>query len=560
VDATTFEEIVNDPSRSTFYQRHEIPKRGQPEKTRVVWEVPKGHALDGHKAFARRVQSFIRLVEARYPHAAAFGYVRRRGIVDNARQHCGAPLLLRADIRAFFPSINASRIAQCFSRLGVSADMSQALARFCTIDDVLPLGLHASPTIANLVCLDLDDELSQLAEQLSCRYTRYADDITFSGSAGLPTKSQIKSILGSHDFDLSPKKFRVTKLGQAHYVTGLSVSDPAGPHVPRAMRRQLRLILHYCQKFGVVDHLQREDRGTIQGGVNSIDGLVRYVSYVERRMGEQTRKTWSELLDAEMLAPSYRAYGEKLYERLTMVIDETEFSYNGRNYMAIAVAVTEQVDLLRDSIKALERTNRTDPFAAGRPERIDEKGLHFTDLHETLRQKFAEFLESEPVRGYVAFAPLTKPNEYTDTYLKLLETLLGRRLIAADRATVDIEFEVNPKVKQTAVAALVKKVYGRLEARNSRRPVALPQVTKAEKLTHPEVAVPDFLLGTLKRYLIPGEHTVDLDRLRFERLRDKYRVIVDLERDVEYTRRWPILPWTKDHSPSNKPMNADKGP
>lgn len=560
MDPVTFEEIVNDPSRSTFYVKHEIPKRGEPEKKRIVWEVPKGLKLDGHKAFARRIQSFIRLVEARYPHPSAFGYVRRRGIVHNARQHCAAPLLLRADIRAFFPSITANRIAECFSRLGVARDMSQALSRFCTIDDVLPLGLHASPTIANLVCLDLDEELSKLASQLSCRYTRYADDLTFSGSAGLPTKSQIRQILESHDFDLSPKKFRVTKLGQAHYVTGLSVSDPEGPHVPRAMRRRLRLILHYCQKFGVVDHLQRVNRGTIQGGINSIDGLVRYVSYVERRMGEQTRKTWSKLLDNEELAPSYCAYGEKLYTHLTMVVDETEFTHNGHSYMAIAIAVTEQVAVLRDSIKALERSYRTDPFAPGRPERIDSKGLHFTDLHETNREKFAEFLETEPVRGYVAFAPLKKPQEYTDTYLKLLETLLERRLISADRAAVDVEFEVNPKVKKKAVTALVNKVFGQLEARNSRRPDAVPQVIEAEKLTHPEVAVPDFLLGTLKRYLIPGEKALDIERLRFERLRDKYRVIVDLERDIEYTRRWPILPWTDGHEPSNKPMNADNGP
>ncbi len=79
--------------------------------------------------------------------------------------------------------------------------------------------------IANLVCQKLDNKIQALAERLDCKYTRYADDITISGNNKLPTRQDLEKILNEEKFKLSQKKFRITKLGQAHYVTGLSVSD-----------------------------------------------------------------------------------------------------------------------------------------------------------------------------------------------------------------------------------------------------------------------------------------------------------------------------------------------
>ena len=88
--------------------------------------------------------------------------------------------------------------------------------------------------LANFVCLSLDEKITSLANSYDCVYSRYADDIAISGKSALPSKILLADIVEAEGFRLSPHKFRVTKLGQAHYVTGLSVTDAISPHVPSA--------------------------------------------------------------------------------------------------------------------------------------------------------------------------------------------------------------------------------------------------------------------------------------------------------------------------------------
>ncbi len=180
-----FEAVVSARDRSEFYKRHLIPKRSpyRAGEYRIVWECSTDVLADGHKAFARRFEVFVRDVESRYPHQAAYGYVRNRGIRDNAQQHCKAPVILRSDLKNFFPSISIAWLEREFLRLGLEREAASILSRFATIDGKLALGLHASPLLANLVALPLDDRLRQLALRHACQYTRYADDLAFSGTS-----------------------------------------------------------------------------------------------------------------------------------------------------------------------------------------------------------------------------------------------------------------------------------------------------------------------------------------------------------------------------------------
>ena len=179
------------------------------------------------------------------------------------------------------------------------------MASFATIDDSLPLGLHASPLLANLVCAGVDDRLQSLATAHGCRYTRYADDLAFSGAKSVPTRIEVESELAAEGFTLSPRKFRLTKLGQAHFVTGLSVSDPKAPHIPKALKRRLRQELYFARKYGLRDHLGRVNYPSFQSGINKIDGMLRYVGGVERKLGKELRAQWLAVLTKEKAGPSY---------------------------------------------------------------------------------------------------------------------------------------------------------------------------------------------------------------------------------------------------------------
>lgn len=217
---------LSDPvNKLAYFFRHQIPKKNKSAsgEHRVVWEA-NPFLADAYKSFNRRFDIFARTADTRYPHTASYGYVRGRSTIDNASVHCEEPLILHADIKDFFPSITKDRLLKLFHRLGINPAMAELLCAFICIDDKLPLGIHCSPLLANLVCLDLDDKFVALSAQYDCHYTRYADDITISGKA-VPPKQEVEKILEEEGFLLSQRKFRITKTGQSHFVTGLSVTD-----------------------------------------------------------------------------------------------------------------------------------------------------------------------------------------------------------------------------------------------------------------------------------------------------------------------------------------------
>ena len=295
--------------RSDFYLQHNIPKRShhRSSERRIVWEAPE--PLDRlHKTIARRLNAYLLTYVHGFPHPAAFGYVRGRSTRANASVHAGKKLLVRADIVDFFPSITTTRVRQTLATTGIPETSAALLADLVTLNGHLPLGFHSSPTLANLVCLDLDDELDALAKSKGCRYTRYADDISISGNSKLPDKQEIRTILERHEFALSDRKYRVSKRGQAHYVTGLSISD-AIPHAPSEMKRRVRQELYFIHKFGFDEHFDKIGEPRIQRGINRLDGTINYVASIEKSNAEHIRATWHGLLRDSEYEPTFQTRG-----------------------------------------------------------------------------------------------------------------------------------------------------------------------------------------------------------------------------------------------------------
>ena len=127
-------------------------------------------------------------------HDAAHGFVPGRSTVTNAEPHVGAALVVKLDLLNFFPSIHYQRVAGLFRHYGYDEEVADLLAALTThrprLADgtvawpgALPQGAPTSPALANLVCRRLDARLSGLARRSGARYTRYADDLTFSFEA-----------------------------------------------------------------------------------------------------------------------------------------------------------------------------------------------------------------------------------------------------------------------------------------------------------------------------------------------------------------------------------------
>lgn len=280
IDPFLFQRAISNDE--DLYKKHLIPKKGKRNKGkyREVWEVMNPTLARSYVDLYKNLDNFLRQIDIGYPHQNSYGFIKGKNIFHNAQPHCGGPLFIRADIEEFFPSITIKKLLQVFLQLGIDEKICWYLAKFLTIQDTLAQGLNTSPMIANLVCLSLDRNLTLLAEKHQCRYSRYADDITFSGDT-LPEKISIEKILNSEGFRLSEKKYRVTKLGQACYVTGLSVSDPERPHVPKEMKRRLRQEMYYSYKYGIISHFQRINEKSVEDGIHRIDGMIRYMLGIE---------------------------------------------------------------------------------------------------------------------------------------------------------------------------------------------------------------------------------------------------------------------------------------
>lgn len=187
----------------------------------------------------------------------AFGFQKNVSISDNAKIHLQKKCVLNLDLKDFFPSISFERIFRIFVYYGYTKEVSFLLAKLCTFKSMLPQGSPASPYISNICCLKLDARLSGLAKKYDADYSRYADDITFSGNHDLRSILEpVKRIIQEEGFSINSKKTRIAYPHQRQEVTGLIVNSD---HItiPRRYLRSLLQELYYCKIYGVSDHLQR---------------------------------------------------------------------------------------------------------------------------------------------------------------------------------------------------------------------------------------------------------------------------------------------------------------
>jgi RNA-directed DNA polymerase len=543
IDIDLFNNIISSNDPREFYLCHQIEKRGRRRGYRTVWQARTRDLSYAHKSLARRFDLFARLKSTEYPHDSAFGYIRHRGTRDNARLHCGAERLLRADIHNFFSSISFDRLLKIFINFQMQEIAAEALAKFVTIDGRLPLGLSASPMFANITCIQMDIKLARLANELGCRYTRYADDLAFSSSKSLPSKEQLQEILMQEGFSLADHKFRETKLGQAHYVTGLSISDAEMPHAPRAMKRRLRQELYYCKKFGLREHLH--DCGDVfRVGVNRLDGTVKYVGYMEPRLSEKIYSEWISILAKDNLRPSYAP--RVLPPRASMVcyVDETIIKFDGCDIIAICLVFTDDHDrVLASTLGVLREHRNSDPFYLGNKAALKKFGLHFVDCHLDLRSRYIKLLARSPISAYVVYCDLKVRKSYEDAYMLLLSRIINYQLMACDGRMLKLIFEQNSNVRKDKIFDMINIEYNLLKLIDSKRPIMEPEVIVGSKENYPCFALPDFMLGVFRRYCLYNIKNEKLREHQFESLRDKYRQIIDVDKNIEYSRRNPFVPW-----------------
>ena len=295
-----------DDATSLHYERFTIPKRSGGE--RAIW-APRPLL----KASQRYV---LREIVERLPvHGAAHGFLPGRSILTNAARHTGSRLVVKLDLKDFFPTVTFPRVKGVFRKAGYREQIATLLALLCTeapreiveVDGTrhfvalgprcLPQGAPTSPALTNTLCLTLDRRLTGLAQKYGWRYTRYADDLTFSLPLDHQGDSKLGALLGgvrfvvdAEGFMLHPEKTRVMRQSARQSVTGLIVNGEGAPRAPRATRRALRAAIH--------NQLQgkplRQDES-----LYTLLGLSAFVYMSDRELGQRFLESLRPLLETD---------------------------------------------------------------------------------------------------------------------------------------------------------------------------------------------------------------------------------------------------------------------
>lgn len=247
-------------------------------------------------------------------HDTAHGFVKERSTVTNAAVHQGQKLLVKFDLHNFFPTISYYRVMGLFAQMGyppgygyfstddTSDAIAPVLARLTTYhkegqswsEAALPQGAPTSPTIANLICRGLDARLHGLATKAGGRYTRYADDLTFSfgdePAQGLGRfRWWVDQICQQEGFVLNQHKYRVIRSSQRQMVTGIVVNDTL--RIPRKERRRFRAILHNCRTHGLASQAKGNPRFS-----SYLQGFASYINMVHPEEGARLMQEVNDIL------------------------------------------------------------------------------------------------------------------------------------------------------------------------------------------------------------------------------------------------------------------------
>ncbi|WP_261304009.1 reverse transcriptase family protein [Paenibacillus andongensis] len=234
-------------SQSYFYRTFKIPKKVKGEYREISEPLP------NLKNIQHWILNGILYNLSPNPHAKAY----RRGyfIKDNAKYHRNQKTVLTIDIKDYFVSIGFKKVLNLFMKIGYCKSVAVALTNLCILNNGLPQGAPTSAMLSNLTTITLDEKISYYTSRRKIRYTRYADDMTFSGDLNEDKVIKfINEVLRSEEFVVNEQKTRTRHRNQQQEVTGIVVNEKL--QVSRGYRKSLRQVMYYIKKYGLESHLR----------------------------------------------------------------------------------------------------------------------------------------------------------------------------------------------------------------------------------------------------------------------------------------------------------------
>ena len=278
-------------------------------------EAPKNRL----KEIQRRILADI--LEKIPAHPAVHGFRKGRSIKTFVAPHVGRRVVVRMDVRDFFPSFHGARVQAFFRTAGYPEKVADLLGGICTnavprgvwaqsyfdfgsaqLDEArvlygrshLPQGAPTSPALANLCAYRIDCRLSGLAASAGAKYTRYADDLAFSGDEAFSRHAQrfsehVAAVLLEEGFHVHHRKTRIMRSGRRQYLAGLVTNEKV--NVVRHDFDLLKAILTNCIRFGA-ESQNREHHPSFR---SHLEGRISFVEMIHAAKGARLRRLFVQV-------------------------------------------------------------------------------------------------------------------------------------------------------------------------------------------------------------------------------------------------------------------------
>lgn len=210
----------------------------------------------------------------------AMAYVIGKSVKDNANMHVNKKVILKLDIKDFFNNISFMDIYnKVFLEEYFPKQVRTVLTYLCTYNEFLPQGAPTSSYISNLIMRDFDEKIGLFCESNDISYTRYSDDMTFSGNFNVKMVIfKVKDELKKMGMQLNYDKIHVIHNNMSQQVTGITVNET--PQVLKVKRRKIRQEVYYIKKYGLYSHLKRINVNDEFSYLRSLLGKINFVLMV----------------------------------------------------------------------------------------------------------------------------------------------------------------------------------------------------------------------------------------------------------------------------------------
>lgn len=207
----------------------------------------------------------------------AKAYTPGSSVQKNARLHVGKKKILKLDIEGFFDHILYSRVKDTvFYEEKYSDSIRILLTMLCYHNDSLPQGAPTSPAITNIIMYDVDETLGAFCNEKNIAYTRYCDDMTFSGDFDeKEIINFVKNELFKLGLHLKNRKTAVVPATKRQCVTGIVVNEKM--NITKDYRKKVRQEVYYIRKFGLDGHLNKMGISDKERYLRSLNGRIAFV-------------------------------------------------------------------------------------------------------------------------------------------------------------------------------------------------------------------------------------------------------------------------------------------